>query len=94
MTSKVVFSISMDIRKIKQFFAVSNAMFDFTDKVAGAFQWPIMSNEMRDLHRAGLLEAEKDYPDEKVLSEILEKIEKEAERLGQKTFPSGGIIHK
>ena len=68
------------VKKLITFFTISNAAFDFVEKVTSLATGENEPNQMRDLHRQALTELEKETPDFTLIDSLLEQMENEAER--------------
>ena len=67
------------VKKLITFFTVSNAAFDFIDKITILATGESKPDQMRDLHRQALTELEKENPDFTLIDRLLEQMENEAE---------------
>jgi hypothetical protein len=79
------------IKRLRVFFRISNAAFDFMDATAEAItaRSPVPS-KMRELHRLALIEIEKENPDLKAIDNLLAQMEHTA-AAPKPNFPKGGI---
>ena len=83
-----------NLDQLRTFFRLSNATFDFVIKVKMACGVVDIGGEMQELHKAALIEVEKEVPDMGVLDSLLEKMQNLAEFKAvnyRKKFTEGGI---
>jgi DeoR/GlpR family transcriptional regulator of sugar metabolism len=71
--------MDINIKKLKTFFTISNAAFEFTDTVQLTIGGHIHPNKMRLLHKMALEELEKFNPDLSIIDELLAEMESLAE---------------
>lgn len=83
-----------NIEELRIFFRLSNATLDYAQKVNTAIGIVHLESEMQQLHRAALVEVEKESPDIGILDGLLEKMQNLAyvQSLNhRKKFTKGGI---
>ncbi len=69
-----------EVETLRTFFRLSNATFDFKDVIQVLFIGRPSLDRMQELHRAALLEIEKENPDLKIIYKLISEMEQEAEK--------------
>jgi len=81
------------VEKLRTFFKITNAAFDFMQAIQSATNTPIFANKMHQLHKLALIEIEKDAPNLAFIDALLAEMEGLAEinNTLKPRFPSGEI---
>ena len=84
----------MDITKLREFFRISNAIFELQNKIQLNCNDGIVNvhvNDMQELHKLALEEIEKENPDLSKVEKLLSEMENLSERNSQPNFKKGGF---
>lgn len=81
------------IESLRTFFRVSNLALDFVDSFVKITGGNVIDNKMKQLHKKGLEEIEKENPDLLVIDNLLLEMQLLAEENNKPkpNFPKGGI---
>ena len=81
------------VEKLRTFFKITNAAFDFMQAIQAATNTPFNLNIMHQLHKLALIEIEKEKPNLSLIDALLAEMESLAEKNSGVTpdFPKGGI---
>jgi hypothetical protein len=79
------------LKKVKQFFEISAAAFDFQRKIIGVFGKEMEESEMEKQHRLILTELKKEPINVDFVISILSKMEKLVDENKKQKFEIGGV---